>query len=671
MSDIQIIVDRLNAEPFNYGLSMVSLSEKNETELLQLVSDVFSYVAQSEPTNVRAEGNEGMTGRMTEFLRIVKYKPTVDQITFRQGISEGAKETLYPVLKWMLPQADALKKRAFVGYYMTDVPIPGELMHDEDTQLLVQEIRDLQADFVNVHKELEAMRSTNVDPNVLKQKNMLLEEEKEQLTARIASTKTKVHGKVQGAQLEELQTLSTALRRQQEEELELQIALRKEKERMATAEQKYQKSTARMREIRSNTADGSSAALFTQMSEDVNKNRYLYNEKIPKDIQNKKARIMTVQKVLQEPMNSESDLAGLFQQKAMLDREVKSIIDKQSVTRQAGGGQADLQLKQQSQIAKSVAKKKEDVLAKLEKLSEKRRGLAATDDTSPMGGRGGSSMLKGDDWKHKFESVKGKLADYKEKKREIDDMRTEALVLSRTEAILGTQEKAISAQVSHLEKQKGVTGFIDTAESLEKVSSAKGEIDEAKGQTLEEISKFVTTINNVIKERKSKLAPQIKDLRAVRQKFQELETDHAEKKKQYDAAAMGFDSKISKLESDVKSMRAEGNEDESTYHYLNAMGVMTDVAIKRVTAGLDSQALRDRYAKKVNQQEEFTKHLKSKQKNVKDTVGTNKNQLEMIRDLKKILEIKISCHKKGNVGSMLGDTAASFQTTGGANVMML
>eukprot|EP00959_Pyramimonas_sp_CCMP1952_P313297 6557693-Pyramimonas_sp.AAC.1 len=82
---------------------------------------------------------------------------------------------------------------------------------------------------------------------------------------------------------------------------------------------------------------------------------------------------MTVQKVLQEPMNSESDLAGLFQQKAMLDREVKSIIDKQSVTRQAGGGQADLQLKQQSQIAKSVAKKKEDVLAKLEKLSEKRR----------------------------------------------------------------------------------------------------------------------------------------------------------------------------------------------------------------------------------------------------------------------------------------------------------
>jgi predicted nucleic acid-binding Zn-ribbon protein len=106
----------------------------------------------------------------------------------------------------------------------------------------------------------------------------------------------------------------------------------------------------------------------------------------------------------------------------------------------------------------------------------------------------------------------------------------------------------------------------------------------------------------VIKERKSKLAPQIKDLRAVRQKFQELESDYEEKKKQYDAAAVGFDSKISKLDTDVNSMRTESNEDEAKYHWINAMGLMTDVSIKRVTAGLDSQALRDRYSKKVRRQ---------------------------------------------------------------------
>jgi hypothetical protein len=44
----------------------------------------------------------------------------------------------------------------------------------------------------------------------------------------------------------------------------------------------------------------------------------------------------------------------------------------------------------------------------------------------------------------------------------------------------------------------------------------------------------------------------------------------------------------------------------------------------------------------------------------------------MIRDLKKILEVKISCHKKGNVGSMLGEKPASYAlTAGGADVMIM
>jgi intraflagellar transport protein 81 len=55
---------------------------------------------------------------------------------------------------------------------------------------------------------------------------------------------------------------------------------------------------------------------------------------------------------------------------------------------------------------------------------------------------------------------------------------------------------------------------------LEKVSEAKGQLDEMKGATLEEISRTVSVINNTIKDRKNKLAPSIKSLRTVRQGFQ-------------------------------------------------------------------------------------------------------------------------------------------------------
>jgi intraflagellar transport protein 81 len=57
---------------------------------------------------------------------------------------------------------------------------------------------------------------------------------------------------------------------------------------------------------------------------------------------------------------------------------------------------------------------------------------------------------------------------------------------------------------------------------------------------LEELSKVIVTINNSIKERKTTLAPQIKELRALRQNYQEVEMDYTEKKTQYDNATIGM-----------------------------------------------------------------------------------------------------------------------------------
>jgi hypothetical protein len=42
-------------------------------------------------------------------------------------------------------------------------------------------------------------------------------------------------------------------------------------------------------------------------------------------------------------------------------------------------------------------------------------------------------------------------------------------------------------------------------------------------------------------------------------------------------------------------------------------GQLTDATIKRVTAGLDAHALRDRYTQRVAAQEEFALNLKKKQ----------------------------------------------------------
>ena len=62
----------------------------------------------------------------------------------------------------------------------------------------------------------------------------------------------------------------------------------------------------------------------------------------------------------------------------------------------------------------------------------------------------------------------------------------------------------------------GAEGYANTHDKLEDVSTKKNAVDQNKGDTLDEISRVVTSITKLLKTRKNKLAPQIKDLRTIR-----------------------------------------------------------------------------------------------------------------------------------------------------------
>jgi intraflagellar transport protein 81 len=106
-----------------------------------------------------------------------------------------------------------------------------------------------------------------------------------------------------------------------------------------------------------------------------------------------------------------------------------------------------------------------------------------------------------------------------------------------------------------------VAGYQQTQSRLEDVSAKKSEVDEGKERMLGEISRVVQDINQQIKarplfrsmslslalsdaagqERKSRLAPLIKDLRTLRERYQEIESDYLQKKGVYDSTAAGLD----------------------------------------------------------------------------------------------------------------------------------
>lgn len=92
------------------------------------------------------------------------------------------------------------------------------------------------------------------------------------------------------------------------------------------------------------------------------------------------------------------------------------------------------------------------------------------------------------------------------------------------------------------------------------VSDLKSVVDEQKGAKLDEISAVVNEINKRIKDKKSVLAPKIKELRGHRQAFEELSNEHAEAQAAYLRARDAQDAQLSGLDRSVGELQSRVNE---------------------------------------------------------------------------------------------------------------
>ncbi|GLD54172.1 intraflagellar transport protein 81 homolog, partial [Lates japonicus] len=81
---------------------------------------------------------------------------------------------------------------------------------------------------------------------------------------------------------------------------------------------------------------------------------------------------------------------------------------------------------------------------------------------------------------------------FKKKRQEITELKAEYGVLQRTEEILKQRHETVQQKLQTVEAEKGISGYSDTQEELERVSAIKSELDEKKGRTLDDMSEMVT-----------------------------------------------------------------------------------------------------------------------------------------------------------------------------------
>merc|ERR1719188_2768241 len=402
-----------------------------------------------------------------------------------------------------------------------------------------------------------------MNPTDLQREVAQLDAEREQLAQKIQHLRTKTE---KDESFHVLLSVTSMLRKEQEEEARLAEKLAEQRYQLEQTEQMYIERSARLREMREaqqQDGEGNAEAMLKMLRTEVGKNRDALS-RVRDETEQKVRRLKDIDQALSGAPVTKADIDNLEGEIGSMQAEIQALEQKINEQNQ------DTRLSVYKQQANLVAKKKEGVLKDKKQLEEETDLLRKelTNKEREYEQMKGHKFMKRDEFKNYAASLRDKSTKFKRLKAELSELRHEVAVLVSTEHCLKAKDPTPA-------------GLRETEAMLEKASVEKSQVDRAKGKTLDEISAIVQKINLQLKEKKNKLAPQIKALRSVRQNFQQVEVKYMEKKSAYDQAKSTMDSDLSKVAAEVRSLETEVLEAEQNYHELNMQLLTAESKLQR------------------------------------------------------------------------------------------
>lgn len=162
------------------------------------------------------------------FLKILNYPVPVapQDVAWQQGFLQGDKRVIWPIVYYLLSRLPDLEKRAYLARYLVPFVVSEDVVIDDELRKYMDEYKNLQAEFQVYHQQYEGALKDSKNPIELKKEITQLEQEKEQLVAKINEFKKKNTNRPEFQALLEQTNL---LRREQEEEAKLIDKLRQQK----------------------------------------------------------------------------------------------------------------------------------------------------------------------------------------------------------------------------------------------------------------------------------------------------------------------------------------------------------------------------------------------------------------------------------------------------------
>merc|ERR1719428_566111 len=240
-----------------------------------------------------------MYQRISEALFILGYQCSFD-IEFQQGLISGDKNTVHPILYWMLSNLEQLKKRAYLAKFCVNLDVPEEFLREEQVYEIYQQYKELQSQFKATHAHVEQERQGRMNPSDLQREVAQLDAEREQLAQKIQHLRTKTE---KDESFHVLLSVTSMLRKEQEEEARLAEKLAEQRYQLEQTEQMYIERSARLREMREaqqQDGEGNAEAMLKMLRQEVGKSRDALT-RVREETEEKLERLREIDSALSEP----------------------------------------------------------------------------------------------------------------------------------------------------------------------------------------------------------------------------------------------------------------------------------------------------------------------------------------------------------------------------------
>lgn len=212
------------------------------------------------------------------------------------------------------------------------------------------------------------------------------------------------------------------------------------------AEQRIQRLQRQLKEIKAAAAGATAEGILQRLEQDIEVAKYIVNDKLPKECDIRRKEIHIMEKVLSEGAITPKDLDDT---RARIDR-VKADVNELVMKRMMKSDDDKLVMfRQQAAI---VSNKKSTLVEKLNDLKNESASLKEEvgEKKKIVGNMQGDSIVKEEDFKEYVKNLRVKSTRYKQMKGEMNYLKAESGVLSKTLFVLEEQLQSSNIDlVSH------------------------------------------------------------------------------------------------------------------------------------------------------------------------------------------------------------------------------